>query len=123
VCACKLHARGAQIVAGCLLALLLAGCGSVPPERRLDLTVTAAGYSQSRLEAQVGEQLFITLRNEDTQAHSLAVELPSGRRTVSTEAGVDAILAISARDAGTFRLFCTVPGHSEQAELVVLPAP
>lgn len=94
----------------------------MPPERRLDLVVRPEGYTVARVEARVGEQLFITLRNEDTRAHSLTAELPSGSRTVSAEAGVDAILAINARDAGTFRLYCVVPGHDEQAELVVLPA-
>jgi uncharacterized cupredoxin-like copper-binding protein len=87
-----------------MLALLsLIACGTVPRERQLELTVTAAGY------------------DTDTIAHNLTIELPSGRRTVSAEAGVDAILAFPARHAGTFRMFCTVPGHTEQGELVILP--
>jgi|YNPBryunderm2012_1023409.scaffolds.fasta_scaffold03365_3 plastocyanin len=105
-----------------MLALLsLVACGTVPRERQLELTVTAAGYDTPRLEARVGEQVFIRFRNADTIAHNLTIELPSGRRTVSAEAGVDAILAFPARHAGTFRMFCTVPGHTEQGELVILP--
>lgn len=69
----------------------------------------------------MGEQVFIRFRNADTIAHNLTIDLPSGRRTVSAEAGVDAILAFPARQAGTFRMFCTVPGHTEQGELVILP--
>lgn len=108
-----------RLIALSLALLALAACGTPPPERRLDLFVTSQGYSPGRLEAQVGEQLFIRFKNDDTLAHSLTVDLPSGSRTVSAEAGVDAILALSMQEAGTFRLYCRVPGHTEQGELVV----
>lgn len=98
---------------------LLAACGSPPPERRLDLTVSAAGYAPATLEARVGEQLFIRFKNADVIAHSLTVDLPSGSRTVSVEPGVDAILALPLREAGSFRMYCTVPGHTEEGVLVV----
>lgn len=104
-----------------LALLALAGCGAVPPERRLDLTVSTAGYAPGALEARVGDQLFIRFVNDDAIAHSLTVDLPSGSRTVAAEDGVDAILALTLRDAGTFRMYCTVPGHTEEGELVVLP--
>lgn len=103
----------------CSVLLWLSACGPLPPERRLDLTVTAAGYDQAQLVGNTGEQVFIRLRNDDTQAHSLTVELPSGLRTVSAEAGVDAILIFPAPEAGAYRLFCPVPGHSEEAELLI----
>jgi plastocyanin len=105
-----------------LLALLaLAACGAPPPERRVDLVVDAAGYAPPTLEARAGEQLFIRFVNDDTIAHSLTVDLPSGSRTVSAEDGVDAILALTLRDPGTFRMYCSVPGHTEEGQLVVLP--
>ncbi len=105
-----------------ILALLgLVACGTMPRERHLELTVTPAGYDRPRLEARVGEQVFIRFRNADAIAHNLTIVLPSGQRTVSAEAGVDAILAFPARQAGSFRMFCTVPGHAEQGELVILP--
>jgi uncharacterized cupredoxin-like copper-binding protein len=110
-----------RLLALALALIALAACGA-PPERRLDLTVTAAGYSPGRLEARAGEQLFIRLKNEDSVAHSLTVDLPSGSRTVSVNDGVDAILALALQEPGTFRMYCTVPGHTEQGELVVLPA-
>ena len=65
--------------------------------------------------------MFLRFRNDDTIAHNLNIDLPTGRRTVSADAGVDAVLAFPAREAGSFRLFCSVPGHSEEAELVILP--
>ncbi|MCX7790788.1 MAG: cupredoxin domain-containing protein [Chloroflexaceae bacterium] len=115
---------GKHLFPTCVLILYLLGlvaCGTVPRERQLELTVTAAGYDRPRLEAQVGEQVFIRFRNADAIAHNLTIALPSGQRTVSADAGVDAILAFPARQAGTFRMFCTVPGHTEQGELVILP--
>jgi plastocyanin len=102
-----------------LALLLLAGCGALPPERRIDLNVTAAGYTQAQVTAQTGDQIFIRFRNGDSQAHSLTVDLPGGQRTVSAEDGVDAILIFPAPEAGTYRLFCVVPGHTEEAELVI----
>lgn len=111
--------RAALALALALLAL--AACGALPPERRVDLVVSADGYAPAALEARVGEQLFIRLVNEDSVAHSLTVDLPSGSRTVAAEDGVDAILALTLRDAGTFRMYCSVPGHTEEGELVVLP--
>ena len=103
-----------------LLALLALGaCGDLPPERRLELVVTAGGYAPGQLAGQVGEQIFIRLLNSDTIAHSLSVELPSGTRTVSADPGKDVVLAISARDAGTFRLYCVIPGHTEQGTLLI----
>ncbi|HMQ35188.1 MAG TPA: cupredoxin domain-containing protein [Chloroflexaceae bacterium] len=106
---------------GLILALLaLAACGGpMPAERRLDLTVTAAGYDPPGLEARVGEQVFIRFQNRDDIAHSLTVELPGGPRTVSAEARVDAVLSFPAGQAGTFRFFCAVPGHTEEGVIVV----
>lgn len=111
-----------QLLAAVVAVLILAACGSPPPERRVDLVVDAAGYAPATLEARAGEQLFIRFINDDTVAHSLTVDLPSGSRTVAAEDGVDAILALTLREPGTFRMYCTVPEHSEEGQLVVLPA-
>lgn len=107
------------LIALSLVLWFLTACGTPPPERRLDLTVTAAGYAPATLEARVGEQLFIRFKNGDRVAHNLTVDLPSGSRTVSAEPGVDAILALTLREPGTFRMYCTVPGHTEEGVLVV----
>lgn len=104
-----------------LALLVLTACGA-PSERSVDLVVTAAGYAPATLEARAGEQLFIRFINDDSVPHSLTIDLPSGSRTVSAEDGVDAILALTLRDPGTFRMYCSVPGHTEEGQLVVLPA-
>jgi plastocyanin len=103
-----------------LLALPLAACGGqLPPERLIELTVTAAGYEPEQLEARVGEMVVIRFRNRDVVAHNLNLELPSGTRTIAAEDGVDAVLSFPARTAGSFRFFCSVPGHTEEGVLVI----
>lgn len=103
-----------------LLALLLTACGgSLPPERLIELTVTAAGYEPEQLEARVGEMVVIRFRNRDVVAHNLNLELPSGTRTIAVEDGVDVVLSFPARTAGSFRFFCSVPGHTEEGLLVI----
>lgn len=102
------------------LALILVGCGgAMPTERRLEVTVTEAGFSPARLEARRGELVTITLQNRDTVGHNLTIELPTGRRSVSSDAQVDAVMTFPANDAGTFRFYCAVPGHSEEGEIVI----
>jgi plastocyanin len=116
----RLNRRAAVVLALALALLSLAACGGrLPPERRLELAVTAAGYEPATLEARVGEQVFITFQNRDTRAHSLTIELPTGQRTVSAEDRVDAVLTFPAATAGTFRMFCSVPGHSEEGVIVI----
>ncbi|MEI8166607.1 MAG: cupredoxin domain-containing protein [Chloroflexales bacterium] len=77
------------------------------------------GYSLTRLEIRRGEQVVITFHNRDTVAHNLSIELPTGRRAVSAEPSVDAILNFPANDSGSFRFFCAVPGHTEAGVLVI----
>jgi plastocyanin len=110
----------ARMLAVVLLALALAACGgSLPNERLIELTVTAAGYEPERIEARVGEMVVIRFRNRDSIAHNLNLELPSGTRTIAAEDGVDAVLSFPARTAGSFRFFCSVPGHTEEGVLVI----
>ncbi|MFV9506686.1 MAG: cupredoxin domain-containing protein [Oscillochloridaceae bacterium umkhey_bin13] len=99
--------------------LLLVACGTLPPERVIELTVTADGYDQTRLEAQAGGMLTLRLRNRDTIAHSLTLELPTGDRTISVEPMVDVLLSVPIRQPGSYRFYCGVPGHTEEGILVV----
>jgi hypothetical protein len=66
-----------------------------------------------------GEIVFIRFQNRDNVAHSLAVALPSGQRSVAATDGVDAVLSFTVPEPGELRLFCLVPGHSEEGVLVV----
>lgn len=107
-----------------LLALLFLGAcgGPPPPERQLEVTATEMQFTPDQLQARVGEQVFIRLRNRGTVAHSLTIDLPTGQRTISADAGVDAVLAFPASEAGAYRFYCRIPGHeAQQGTLVVSP--
>lgn len=100
-----------RVVIFLALLALLGGCGASLRERTLSVNATEMVFAPTQLEAEVGEQVFVHLVNNGAVAHNLVIELPSGDRTVSAEDGVDAVLAFPARDAGSFRFFCSIPGH------------
>lgn len=105
-----------------LLVLALGACGApLPPERSLELVVTAEGYQPDTITVSEGEQVFIRFINEDTVGHNVTIEFPTGDRSVSAEPGVDAVLTFPARTVGEFRFYCAVPGHTEEGVLIVTP--
>ena len=108
---------------GLLALLLIAGCGRPAlPERSLELVAVEMAFVPTELQANTNEQIFIRFRNEGSQAHNLTVELSAGDRAVSAEAGQDAILSIPPQPAGTYRMYCKIPGHeAQQATLVINP--
>lgn len=104
-----------------LALLFIAACGGpLPPERSLTVTATEMRFTPDVLTARVGEQVFIRFKNEGQVAHNLVVALPFGDRRISAEAGVDAILVFPAREAGTFRFYCDIPGHEEQVGTLII---
>jgi uncharacterized cupredoxin-like copper-binding protein len=105
------------------LAVLLAGCGAPLRERKLTIVATEMQFAPNRVEAEVGEQVFVTLSNKGKLAHNLVIELPAGDRTVAANDGVDAVLAFPAREAGSFRFYCSVPGHEAMAGTIEIRAP
>jgi plastocyanin len=105
-----------------ILCLILASCGGSAGSRQLDLTFNDSGLEPTRLEAYVGEQVFIRIRNDLPVARSLTIELRSGQRTVSIEPGVDSILTFPATDPGTFRYFCPLSDCAGiEGEITILP--
>ncbi|RRR69911.1 MAG: cupredoxin domain-containing protein [Candidatus Viridilinea halotolerans] len=105
------------------LLFVLAACETnLPPERTLEVTVTAEGYEPQRLEAQVGEMVTIRLRNRDTVGQNLYLDLPSGTRIIAADTGVDALMSFPARHVGTFRFYTAVPGRTGEGILVITEA-
>jgi uncharacterized cupredoxin-like copper-binding protein len=101
-----------RCVAVLLAALWLGGCARpLPPEAPLRVVATEMQFAPSELQARQGAIVTITLDNQGKLAHNLLVELPSGTRQVAAEDGVDAVLTFPATDAGTFRFYCSIPGH------------
>jgi plastocyanin len=95
-----------------LILVWLGGCGqSLPRDTTLEVVATEMAFSPTALEATQGEMITIRLVNNGKEAHNLLVELPSGTRQIGAEDGVDAVLTFPASDQGTFRFYCSIPGH------------
>jgi plastocyanin len=103
------------------LCMLLTACGQpLPTDRALRTVATEMKFTPSLLTAQVGDIVYITLVNEGQVAHNLLLDLPSGTRQVAAPDGVDAVVSFPALEAGTFRFYCSIPGHEAmQGELVI----
>lgn len=83
-------------------------------------------FAPTRLEVRAGVPTRIELVNKGTAEHSLVVKTPDGARDwVHLHVAPGATEAATYRldEAGTYRVLCTIPGHTEGGmvgELVVL---
>jgi uncharacterized cupredoxin-like copper-binding protein len=105
------------------LAALMAGCGAPLRERAITIVATEMQFAPDRVEAAAGEQVFVTLSNQGALAHNLVVELPTGDRTVAANDGVDAVMSFPAQEAGSFRFYCSIPGHEAMTGVIEIRAP
>jgi uncharacterized cupredoxin-like copper-binding protein len=105
------------------LLLLLSSCGAPLHERSMTIEATEMLFSPNKVEAEVGEQVFVTLSNKGKLAHNLIFQLPAGDRTISANAGVEAVLAFPANDVGSFRFYCSVPGHEGMQGIIEIRKP
>jgi plastocyanin len=102
---------GYSLMLTCVLLALMACNQPMPNERALRVVATEMQFAPNSLTAEVGDLVFITLVNEGQVAHNLLIDLPSGTRQVAANDGVDAVLSFPAREAGSFRFYCSIPGH------------
>jgi plastocyanin len=100
-----------SLILGCALLALTACNQPMPNERALRVVATEMQFAPSTISAEVGDLVFITLVNEGQIAHNLLIDLPSGTRQVAANDGVDAVLSFPANEAGSFRFYCSIPGH------------
>jgi nitrite reductase (NO-forming) len=105
------------------LALLLGGCGAPLREAHITVVATEMSFAPDRIEARVGDQVFLTLSNKGEVAHNLIVELPSGDHTISAEAHVDAVMSFPAPRAGSYRFYCSLAGHEAMRGLLAVSEP
>jgi nitrite reductase (NO-forming) len=92
-----------------LLSALLAGCVQEPQVREITLIAEDIHWSQTVIEAKVGETLEITIRNDGALDHDFVVEeldihilLSPGQQTTVT---------IEATEPGIIDFICNIPGH------------
>ncbi len=105
------------------LLAILSGCGPPLHERSITVESTEMRFIPDRLEATLGEQVFLNLRNTGKLGHSLTFQFPSGDRTISAEGGMEAIMAFPANVEGSFRFYCSVPGHAGMEGVIVIRKP
>jgi plastocyanin len=105
------------------LLMLLSGCGQPLRERSITIEASEMRFSPDKVEAEVGEQVFVTLRNTGKLAHSLTFQFPAGDRTISAEAGMEAVMAFPANRAGSFRFYCSLRGHEGMEGVIEIRNP
>ncbi|MEI7770830.1 MAG: cupredoxin domain-containing protein [Chloroflexales bacterium] len=108
----------------CIAVLALLGsCGPPLHERSFTIEATEMRFIPDTVEAVVGEQVFVTLHNTGKLSHSLTFRLPAGDRTISADSGIEAVLAFPANTAGSFRFFCSLPGHEGMQGILEIRKP
>ena len=124
-----------------LLAALAVGCGaSGAPASRISLVARDIEYEPSRLVANVGEPVEIAMQNVGAIDHDLNVDGIAVRDVEARDAttgghghsgklpalhvaaspGKTATVRFVPTAAGTFEVWCSVPGHREAGMLAIL---
>jgi plastocyanin len=105
------------------LLALLSSCGPPLHERSFTIEATEMRFIPNKVEAVVGEQVFVTLRNTGKLAHSLTFQFPAGDRTISADAGIEAVMAFPANTAGSVRFYCSLRGHEGMEGILEIRKP
>jgi uncharacterized cupredoxin-like copper-binding protein len=83
---------------------------SPPPGGVLKVTATEFVFNPKQLTAQAGVETAIALRNVGTVEHNLTIE---GTDVSITAGPGETATATFTLPAGTYTLFCSLPGHRE----------
>lgn len=95
-------------------ALFLASCasGQAPAMAgSLSMTLTEFKYTPAQLEASAGAPLTLTLTNGGTVEHDFVIDV--ARIHVKLQPGQKAEQAFGPLAAGTYEIYCSIPGHKE----------
>ena len=114
---------GRTFSALCLVGLL-AGCAqSANSDTAIRVVATEMAFAPNYIEVTQGDMVTIRLVNAGEIAHNLRIDLPTGTRQIAANEGVDALMTFPARDQGTFRFYCSIPGHEEMDGTLIILAP
>ena len=112
------------VSAGALsLAVLTAACGgsaSATTPGSIKVTLTEFKYSTSTIELKAGDKATLDLKNAGAVEHDFVVDAASLK--VSIQPGKSATRTIGPLAAGSYEIYCSVPGHKEsgmKAQLIV----
>ena len=94
-----------------LLGFLLIACNTTPPTKNVTLIAEDIVWSTALIEAQVGQEIQITLRNEGVLDHNFEVD--DLDINVLLSPGESQTLSFVVNEAGTIDFICSIPGHEE----------
>lgn len=116
----------ALVLAGSL-ALFSTACGSAQPaaaskdsgQPAQEITVVGVdmAFQPTAVEAKAGQPVKLTLKNQGVMEHNWQVKLGNETIVVLARPGQSASKTFTPREAGTYKVICSIPGH-EQAGMV-----
>jgi plastocyanin len=94
--------------------VLVAGCGSSgAPAGATKITLSDYKYDPNHLSVKAGKVTFY-LTNIGTQSHDMLIADPSGNIVAKSDlvqANNDSTFSVSQLPAGSYQIYCDVPGH------------
>ncbi|MGK7393221.1 MAG: cupredoxin domain-containing protein [Candidatus Cyclobacteriaceae bacterium M3_2C_046] len=85
--------------------------------KSVEIVMNNLNYSPSQIEAQAGQLISFTLRNEGNQQHSIVFQLPAGEVGLedTLSPGESANLEFTAPlELNTYTFYCPIEDHQEQ---------
>jgi uncharacterized cupredoxin-like copper-binding protein len=94
-----------------LAALLLSACSTTPSTKEVTLIGTDIAWNLDTIEAQAGQTLEITVRNEGVLDHDFVIEAFDVDILLSP--GAEQTVTIVPDQAMVIDYICSIPGHEE----------
>ncbi len=117
----RFPSRGLVLVGVMAVSALLAACGGgSPAPETTQLTVVAKefGFTPATLTAPAGREIEVTLENQGVVEHDFTIDaLGVTIFALATESVTDTIGPL---EAGTYEVYCSVPGHRESGMVTTL---
>ena len=116
-----------NLAVGLIAVALLAGCGgggsgSSQPSGSIQVTMTEFKFDPSSLSAKSGKVTFFLVNTGNT-AHDMVITDASGKQVAKSDQvspGDSSVFAVDSLAAGTYSVFCDLPGHKESGMTATL---
>ena len=94
-----------------VMGLVLIACSTTPPTKNVTLIAEDIVWSTTLIEAQVGQEIQLTIRNDGVLDHNFeVVELAIN---VLLTPGESQTFSFVISEAGSIDFICSIPGHEE----------